>query len=78
MRQRSKPARYGHGRWKRGQVYAIIASYREQGRAPDWVAAKIGVGPALVRQIYDYLEWSDEEAYRVAAGSAGGDPQDCL
>lgn len=58
MSERRK--RYGHGRWPRNQLYAIVASYRGMGREADWVAARLGVGPRLVQQIFDYLDWSDE------------------
>jgi len=72
----SGPKRYGHGRWPRKQLYAIVASYREIGRDPQWVAVKIGVGPRLVHQIYDYLEWTEEAEFLAALEASGGDPRE--
>lgn len=54
MGERQK--RYGHGRWPRKQLYAIVASYRSLGRRPEWIAAKLGVGPRIVEQICEYLD----------------------
>ena len=68
--------RYGHGKWPRNQLYAIVASYRDIGRSPEWVAVKLGVGPRLVGQIYDYLEWTEEAELLEALDVAGGDPLD--
>ena len=72
----SRPRRYGHGRWPRKQVYAIVASYREAGRSSEWVAAKLGVGPAMVHQLYADLEWMETTEYLAAAEAAGGDPDE--
>jgi hypothetical protein len=58
MSERRK--RYGHGKWPRNQLYAIVASYRAMGREDHWVAARLGVGPRLVTQIYEYLEQTEE------------------
>ena len=55
--------RYGHGRWPRKQLYAIVAHYWSVGHKPEWVAVKLGVGPAIVAQIYDYLEDREHKAY---------------
>lgn len=53
---RERQKRYGHGRWARRQLYAIVASYRSMGRTPEWVAAKIGVGPTIVKEAFDYFD----------------------
>jgi hypothetical protein len=64
MSERRK--RYGHGKWPRNQLYAIVASYRSMGREPAWVAARLGVGPRIVFQIFEYLE-ELEESERLGA-----------
>jgi hypothetical protein len=57
--QRQK--RYGHGKWPRKQLYAIVASYRSMGRKPEWIASRLGVGPKIVGQIFEYLDWLEDE-----------------
>jgi len=76
MAERRK--RYGHGKWHRNQLYAIVASYRAIGRTPEWVASRLGVGPRLVSEIYEYLHWSEEAERLRVAEAAGGDPLDEL
>jgi len=75
----SRQKRYGHGRWPRKQLYAIVAGYREAGRSPEWVSRKLGVGPALTVEVYDYLEWRDESEYLPVLEEMGhADPLDVL
>ena len=68
----SRPKRYGHGRWPRKRLYAIVAHYWSVGRDPEWVATKLGVGPALVSQIFDYLDERDHEPYQSEVDHSGG------
>jgi hypothetical protein len=68
MSERRK--RYGHGKWPRNQLYAIVASYRRMGREDHWVASRLGVGPRIVKQIYEYLEMC-EESERLGSPNGG-------
>jgi hypothetical protein len=65
----SRQKRYGHGRWPRKQLYAIVAHYWATDRSPEWVAAKLGVGPVLVAQIYEYLAERDGEPSVIVSRS---------
>jgi lantibiotic modifying enzyme len=47
---------FGFGRWPRGQLYAIIAQYRNDGRSPDWIHRKLGVSVSLIEQAFSYFE----------------------
>jgi hypothetical protein len=69
----ARPKRYGHGRWPRKQLYAIVASYWAMDRSAEWVVAKIGVGPALVQQIFCYLEEREHEPYQPVIVSRADD-----
>jgi hypothetical protein len=48
--------RYGHGKWPRRQLYAIVGSYRDGGRTPAWVGARLGLSEHFVTQIFDHFE----------------------
>lgn len=67
---------YGRGRWPEKQLYAIVATYREQGRDEQWVSDKLGVGVRKVTQIYEYFHWCEEAEYLEAVEAAGWDPAD--
>lgn len=74
-----KARHYGHGRWSRKQTYAIVASYREIGRDPRWVAQKLGVGVRMVEQIYDdFLDRELTDYYSALEGREdfGGEASD--
>jgi len=54
--------RFGRGRWPKAQLYAIIGSYTELGRPPEWIAQKLGVSDRLVLQAVEYLFPPDPRA----------------
>ena len=51
--------RFGHGRWPRSQVYAIVAGYWRKGWTVEQVAVKLGLSDRFVAQIFDYLAWGE-------------------
>jgi len=61
MKERRK--RYGRGHWERKQLYAIIASYRQEGHEPEWIATRLGVGRGIVHQAFDYFLWVENRSY---------------
>jgi len=59
--------RHSKGRWRRGQLYAIVGTYRAKGATPEEVADKLHVSAPLVHQIYDWI--SEKEAAKAARSS---------
>ena len=57
---------YGLGRWPQAQFYAIVASYLERGREPDWIGRKLGVSTELVHSVAGHLELDEAAGERAA------------
>jgi hypothetical protein len=62
--------RFGHGRWSRRQLYAIVACYWAKGWSGREIAARIGIGQRLAYQIVRHLEWEEWYAAQDPDGAA--------
>jgi hypothetical protein len=51
---------YGHGYWPRGQVFAIVATYRRKGWSDSAIASKLGLTRKFVAQIGRYVDDGSE------------------